>query len=125
MTENIENIKNTRIDEVIDEILHLRQENRKLKQDIMEVSIHEKMLVEENKQLHQDNNVLGNELTYFKEYSADLEEKVNDLQSENTHFKAKNLALTKRLQNITLWDLSPEAQEEAGHQLARELLGGR
>lgn len=104
MNENIENIKNTRIDEVIDEILHLRQEN---------------------KQLKQDNKVLGNELTYFKEYSADLEEKVNDLQSENTHFKAKNLTLTKRLQNITLWDLSPEAQEEAGHQLARELLGGR
>lgn len=45
------------------------------------------------------------------------------LKEENTRFKAKNLALTKRLQNVTLWDLSPEAQEEAGH-VAKSLLGG-
>ena len=82
-----------------------------------------KFLENENTQLKANNKVLGNELTYFKEYSADLEEKINDLQTENTHFKAKNLALTKRLQNITLWDLSSEAQIEAGHALARDLLG--
>ena len=84
-----------------------------------------KFLESENAQLKANTVLLGNELTYFKEICADLEEQMNDLQSENTHFKAKNLALTKRLQNITLWDLSPEAQEEAGHALARSLLGGR
>ena len=47
-----------------------------------------------------------------------------ELKEENTKFKAKNLALTKKLQNVTLWDLSPEAQEEAGHLLAKSLLGG-
>ena len=39
-------------------------------------------------------------------------------------FKAKNLALTKRLQNVTLWDLSEAEQERAGHLLAKSLLGG-
>ena len=34
------------------------------------------------------------------------------------------ICLTKKLQNVTLWDLSPEAQEEAGHALAKSLLGG-
>ena len=47
-----------------------------------------------------------------------------ELKEENRRFKAKNLALTKKLQNVTLWDLSPEAQEEAGHLLAKSLLGG-
>lgn len=55
----------------------------------------------------------------------ELEEENKHLQEEVTRFKAKNLALTKRLQNVTLWDLSPEAQEEAGHALARSLLGGK
>ena len=63
--------------------------------------------------------------------NAHLKEQIDSLREENTRFKAKNLALIKRCQklqekldNVSLWDLSEEAQEEAGRQLARELLGG-
>lgn len=42
----------------------------------------------------------------------------NDLQYEVDRLNSK-------LNNISLWDLSPEAQEEAGHMLARSLLGGK
>ena len=47
-----------------------------------------------------------------------------ELKHENTQIKAKNAALTEKLQNVTIWDLSPKAQEEAGHLLAKSLLGG-
>lgn len=67
----------------------------------------------------------------IQEENAHLKEEVTSLREENTRFKAKNLALIKRCQklqekldNVSLWDLSEEAQEEAGRQLARELLGG-
>lgn len=110
MTENIENIENS-----------IKIESKGQRDLILQ----ELRIRKENQQLKKDNQLLSDELTYFKERCADLEEQMNDLQSENTHFKAKNLALTKRLQNITLWDLSPEAQEEAGHALARSLLGGK
>lgn len=67
----------------------------------------------------------------IQEENAHLKEQIDSLREENTRFKAKNLALIKRCQklqekldNVSLWDLSEEAQEEAGRQLARELLGG-
>lgn len=67
----------------------------------------------------------------IQEENTHLKEQIDSLREENTRFKAKNLALIKRCQklqekldNVSLWDLSEEAQEEAGRQLARELLGG-
>lgn len=90
-----ENIENLKIDEILEGIHYLRDENQQLKAD---------------------NKILGNELTYFKEYAGDLEEQVNDLTSENVNLKARNLALSKRVNWLS--------SEEAGKQLARELLGG-
>ncbi len=86
--------ENLKIDEILEEIHYLRDENQQLKAD---------------------NKILGNELTYFKEHAVDLEEQVNDLTSENVNLKARNLALSKRVNWLS--------SEEAGKQLARELLG--
>ena len=86
--------ENLKIDEILEEIHYLRDENQQLKAD---------------------NKILGDELTYFKEHAVDLEEQVNDLTSENVNLKARNLALSKRVNWLS--------SEEAGKQLARELLG--
>ena len=69
----------------------------------------------------------------------DLCQRLADLEAENEFLKRQNTALKMRcrtqskeimdledkLANVTLWDLSPKAQEEAGHMLARSLLGGK
>ena len=68
-----ENIKNIRIDEVLEELFYLR---------------------EENKQLKANNRIIGDELTYFKEYSVDLEDKVNRQDRMIEGIKLNNSKLT-------------------------------
>jgi hypothetical protein len=45
------------------------------------------------------------------------------LTVERNNLIEENRELKYKLNHVTLWDLSPEAQEEAGHALARSLLG--
>ena len=45
------------------------------------------------------------------------------LTEENKTLRERNAELERKLTNMTLWDLSPEAQVEAGHALAKDLLG--
>lgn len=87
------------------------------------------MLEIKNQKLYIDGKAIGNEerLLHLFDKAIKYDECKSifeELKEENRRFKAKNLALTKKLQNVTLWDLSPEAQEEAGHALAKSLLGG-
>ena len=101
MNENIVKIEATGFQDLCNHFRELEEKN--------------KFLENENTQLKADNSVLGNELTYFKEHAVELEEQVNDLTSENVNLKARNLALSKRVNWLS--------SEEAGKQLARELLG--
>jgi predicted nuclease with TOPRIM domain len=142
-----ENIKNIRIDEVLEELFYLR---------------------EENKQLKANNRIIGDELTYFKEYSVDLEDKINRQDRMIEGIKLNNSKLTlerndllkqvsdlKRkydefyekeylvrieecnklwgelfdIKHLSMWEFAnkyctEEEQAQAGKQLARELLGG-
>lgn len=74
------------------------------------LKLNNQKLTQERNELIDKNMLLSSELAYFKSRCADLEEENQELQN--------------RLDNVTLWDLSPEAQEQAGRALARSLLGG-
>ena len=54
-----------------------------------------------------------------------LERQVNALKLNNQALTRERNDLVNRLNNVSIWDLSEEAQEEAGHMLAKALLGGR
>ena len=104
-----ENIKNIRIDEVLEELFYLR---------------------EENKQLKADNRIIGDELTYFKEYSADLENEVNRNERMINGLKLNNSSLTLERRELIskIQDMQNTRKyltaEDAGKAFARELLGG-
>lgn len=148
MNENIAKIEAKGFQDLCNHFRELEEKNnflenkiKKLKQDIMEVSIHEKMLVEENKQLKQDNKVLGNELTYFKEQCADLEDKVRDLKKQYDDFYEKEyLARIDEcnrlwgelfdIKHMSVWEFAnkycnDKDLEQTGHELAKSLLGGK
>ena len=81
-----------------------------------------------NQKLYIDGRAIGNEerIIQLLDKAVKYDECkpiFEQLKEENLRFKAKNLALTKRLQNVTLWDLS-EAEQKAGRALARSLTGG-
>lgn len=75
-------------------------------------------LTAQNEQLMEENE------TYFETNEALIKE-IQDLKNENRNLKSRNLALVQKHKKMSIWDLSPEAQEEAGHMLARSLLGGK
>ncbi|MBO6275686.1 MAG: hypothetical protein J6M91_09185 [Methanobrevibacter sp.] len=107
---------------------------------IRELEEKNKFLESENAQLKANTALLGNELTYFKEYSADLEDKVQDLKKQYDEFYEKEYL--KRIdecndlwgqlfdiKHMSLWEFAnkyckTEDLEEAGHELAKSLLGG-
>lgn len=74
-------------------------------------------ILESNKELAKLNVRYANFIRALKLDNSALTTERNKLIEENKELKEK-------LNNVTLWDLSPEAQEEAGHALARSLLGG-
>ena len=45
------------------------------------------------------------------------------LTEENKTLRERNAKLERKFANLTLWDLSPEAQEAARHALAKDLSG--
>ena len=107
---------------------------------IRELEEKNKLLESENTQLKADTNLLGNELTYFKEYAADLEDKVQDLKKQYDEFYEKEYL--KRIdecndlwgqlfdiKHMSLWEFAnkycgEDELKEAGHELAKSLLGG-
>ena len=98
-------------------------------------------LENENEQLKKDNKVLGNELTYFKEQCADLEDKVRDLKKQYDDFYEKEYM--KRIdecnrlwgelfdiKHMSVWEFAnkycnDKDLEQAGHEFAKSLLGGK
>lgn len=75
-------------------------------------------IIESNEELGKLNVRYANFIRALKLNNSALTVERNNLIEENRELKHK-------LNNVTLWDLSPEAQEEAGHALARSLLGGK
>ena len=73
-------------------------------------------ILESNKELAKLNVRYANFIRALKLDNSALTTERNKLIEENKELKEK-------LNNVTLWDLSPEAQEEAGNALARSLLG--
>ena len=92
------------IDEILDELNHLREQNEFLTKE-------HRRLLEANREITDENSFLKRQNTGMKFRLRDYSQKIMELED--------------KLQNVTLWDLSPEAQEEAGHALARSLLGGK
>ena len=98
-------------------------------------------LKEENRQLKKDNQLMSDELTYFKEHCADLEDKVRDLKKQYDDFYEKEYM--KRIdecndlwgqlfdiKHMSLWEFAnkycnDKDLEQAGHELAKSLLGGK
>ena len=110
------NIEATGFQDICDKLAELEKENKQLQQDLKQVSIHEEMLVKENNELLLENQRLNRMKRGLMLNNSRLTTERNDLQAEVDRLNSK-------LNNVTLWDLSPEAQEEAGHMLARDLLG--
>jgi hypothetical protein len=50
---------------------------------------------------------------------------INGLKLNNSRLTLERNELNAKLQNMTIFDLSEEAQEQAGHLLAKSLLGGK
>ena len=102
---------------------------------------HIRDLEEKNKTLEKHNRLLSDELTYFKERCADLEDKVRDLKKQYDDFYEKEYM--KRIdecndlwgqlfdiKHMSLWEFAnkycnDKDLEQAGHELAKSLLGGK
>lgn len=102
----MENIENTKIDEVLEELYALREQNCEL------IAENEKLVLK-NKELKKQYDEF-----YEKEYIARIEE-CNRLWSELFDIK-----------HMGVWEFankycSDEENAEAGRQLARSLLGGK
>ena len=76
-----------------------------------------------NQKLYIDGQAIGDEERLLQLFDKAI--KYEECKLILEELKKENASLNKRLQNVTLWDLSPEAQEEAGHALAKSLLGGK
>ena len=101
------NIEATGFQDICDRLAELEKENKQLQQDLKQVSIHEEMLVKENNELLLENQRLNRMKRGLMLNNSRLTTERNDLQAEVDKLNSK-------LNNVTLWDLSPEAQEEAG-----------
>jgi len=93
----------------------LALENEALKELVSQLS-------DENEILQSSNEGLLVELHKKKQMINGLKLNNSKLTLERNELIKENTELKNRLSNVTLWDLSPEAQEKAGHALARELL---
>ena len=98
-------------------------------------------LEDENKQLQANNKIMADELTYFKEHCADLEDQVAALKKqyddfyENEYMKRidecnKLWGELFDIKHMSVWEFAnkycnEKQLEEAGHEFARSLLGGK
>lgn len=81
-----------------------------------------KNLVLENKSLKQENTDLKNKIKSLERLKNTLKTDNQRLTDERKALIQKINELDNRLANVSLWDLSPEQQEAAGHALANDLL---
>jgi signal transduction histidine kinase len=75
-------------------------------------------LEEKNQALKCDNDFLQHETERQRRM-------INGLKLNNSRLTLERNELNAKLQNMIIFDLSEEAQEQAGHLLAKSLLGGR
>ena len=75
--------------------------------------------------LKTENEILRDENETYFETCNDLIKNIRELREENDKLNENIEAeVNNRLAKATIWDLSPEAQKQAGHNLARSLLSG-
>ena len=75
-----------------------------------------------NQKLYIDGRAIGDENKVLDHLEKSI--KYDACKPIFEELKAENTRLNKRLQNVSLWDLSEAEQERAGRALARGLLGG-
>lgn len=81
-----------------------------------------KNLVLENESLKQENTDLKNKIKSLERLKNSLKVDNQRLTEDRKILIRKVNELNNRLANVSLWDLSPEQQEAAGHALANDLL---
>lgn len=82
-----------------------------------------KNLVLENEQLKAENTGLKKKVESLEKLKNSLKVDNQRLTEDRKILIRKVNELDNRLANVSLWDLSPEQQEAAGHALANDLLG--
>lgn len=111
MTKNIENTEN---------IIKLDMQSF--------IDMCEKIELQEShiKGLKAENEILRDENETYFETCNDLIREIRNLRTELDDLKENmEIEIANRTANMTIWDLSEEAQAEAGHALAKSLLGGK
>ena len=82
-----------------------------------------KNILLENEALKEENQTFKNKISHLEKIKEGLKLNNGALTIERNKLIEENRELKNRLANVSLWDLSPEAAEEAGHALAKDLLG--
>ena len=73
--------------------------------------------------LRAENEILRDENETLFETNEALIKTIRELRAKINSLESDKITLENKLSNVTLWDLSSEAQIEAGHALAMDLLG--
>lgn len=82
-----------------------------------------KNLILENKALKEENKQLQERLKRSERIKEGVKLNNGKLTLERNELLKENCRLKNKLANVSIHDLSPEAQVEAGHLLAKDLLG--
>ena len=76
--------------------------------------------------LRAENEILRDENETYFEICNDLIREIRNLRTELNDLKENmEIEIANRTANMTIWDLSEDAQVEASHALAKSLLGGK
>lgn len=111
MTENTENIVKIDTQSFIDMCQKIELQESQIK----DLKLENEILRDENESYFETQESLILEV-------RELRKMVDGLKINNSKLTIERNRLVDKLNNVTLWDLSPEAQEAAGHALARDLL---
>lgn len=82
-----------------------------------------KNLILENEALKEENKQLQERLKRSERIKEGVKLNNGKLTLERNELLKENCKLKNKLANVSIHDLSPEAQVEAGHLLAKDLLG--
>ena len=82
-----------------------------------------KNLILENEALKEENKQLQERLKRSERIKEGVKLNNGKLTLERNELLKENCRLKNKLANVSINDLSPEAQVEAGHLLAKDLLG--
>lgn len=100
---------NPKLDEVLEELYHLREENSALKVDNDFLQQENRRLLTEHRDLRDETQWQNRQITALKFRCSDYSRKIQKLESEIADMRFTRKYLTS---------------EEAGRQFAKELLGG-